>query len=65
MKMWLNLWMMEGWNDYRRVHNLFVMNSLMKMIHRTVDEKHIGLVREKLINSELRDLKVFIPQFCQ
>jgi len=44
--MWLNLWMMEEWNDYRRVHNLFVMNSLMKMIHRTVDEKHRTSERE-------------------
>jgi len=55
----------EEWNDYRRVHNLFVMNNLMKMIHRAVDEKHIELVREKLINSELRNLKVLIPQFYQ
>ena len=38
--------MMEEWNDYRRVHNLFVMNSLMKMIHRTVDEKHRTSERE-------------------
>lgn len=44
--MWLNLWMMEEWNDYRRVHSLFVMNGRMKMIHRTVDEKHRTSERE-------------------
>lgn len=53
------------WNDYRREHNLFVMNNLMKMIHTAIDEKHVELIREKLINSELRNLKVLIPRFYQ
>ncbi len=55
----------DEWYEHRRGHNLFVMNSLMKMIHKAVEEKHVELIREKLINSEIRNLKVLIPRFYQ
>ena len=53
------------WNGYRREHNMFAMNNLMKMIYTAIDEKHVELIREKLVNSELRNLKALIPQFYQ
>jgi hypothetical protein len=52
----------EEWSQYRREHNLFVMNSLMKMINRAITEKQIELVRHKIGNSELGNLKTLIPQ---
>jgi hypothetical protein len=52
----------EEWNEYRREHNLFAMNSLMKMINRAITEKHIELVRQKIKNSEISNLKTLIPQ---
>jgi hypothetical protein len=53
----------EEWNNYRREHNLFAMNSLMKIINRAIREKQIELVRERIKNStELSNLKTLIPQ---
>jgi hypothetical protein len=52
----------EEWNSYRREHNLFVMNNLMKMINRAINEKQIELVRQKIKNSEISNLKTLIPQ---
>ena len=52
----------EEWNDYRREHNLFVMNSLMKMINRAIKEKQIEFVRQKIKDSEISNLKTLIPQ---
>jgi len=52
----------EEWNSYRREHNLFVMNSLMKMINRAIREKQIELVRQKIRDSEISNLKTLIPQ---
>jgi hypothetical protein len=53
----------EEWNNYRREHNLFSMNSLMKIINRAIREKQIELVRERIKNStELSTLKTLIPQ---
>lgn len=52
----------EEWNSYRREHNLFVMNSLMKMINRAIKEKQIELVRQKIRDSEISNLKTLIPQ---
>lgn len=52
----------EEWNSYRREHNLFVMNSLMKMINRAIKEKQIELVRQKIKDSEISNLKTLIPQ---
>lgn len=52
----------DEWNSYRREHNLFVMNSLMKMINRAIKEKQIELVRHKIKDSEISNLKTLIPQ---
>ena len=52
----------EEWNNYRREHNLFVMNNLMKMINRAIEEKQIELVRQKIRDSEISNLKTLIPQ---
>jgi hypothetical protein len=52
----------EEWNSYRREHNLYVMNSLMKMINRAIKEKQIELVRQKIKDSEISNLKTLIPQ---
>ncbi len=52
----------DEWNDYRREHNLFVMNGLMKIINRAIKEKQIELVRQKLKDSEISNLKTLIPQ---
>jgi hypothetical protein len=55
--------MKEEWSSYRREHNLFAMNSLMKLINRAIQEKQIELVRERIKNStELSNLKTLIPQ---
>lgn len=53
---------LEEWNDYRREHNLFVMNNLMKMINRAIKEKQIELVRQKIKDSEIANLKTLIPK---
>lgn len=50
------------WNYKRRDHNLFVMNDLMKIINRAIKERQIELVRERIKNSELGNLKTLIPQ---
>lgn len=52
----------EEWNSYRREHNLFVMNSLMKIINRAIKEKQIELVRHKIKDTEIGNLKTLIPQ---
>jgi hypothetical protein len=52
----------DGWNDHRREHNLFVMNDLMKMISRAIDEKQIEFVRQRIKDSEISNLKTLIPQ---
>jgi len=38
------------------------MNSLMKMINRAIKEKEIELVRQKIKDSEISNLKTLIPQ---
>jgi hypothetical protein len=52
----------EEWNSYRREHNLFVMNRLMKMINTAINEKQIELVRQRIKDSEISNLKTLIPQ---
>ena len=52
----------EEWNSYRREHNLYVMNSLMKMISRAIEEKQIELVRQRIKESEISNLKTLIPR---
>jgi hypothetical protein len=53
----------EEWNSYRREHNLFVMNDLMKIIRRAIKEKQIEFVRQKLKDSpEISNLRTLIPK---
>lgn len=52
----------EEWNRRRREHNLFVMNNLMKIISRAIKEKQIELVRQRIKDSEISNLKKLIPQ---
>ena len=52
----------EEWASYRREHNLFVMNGLMKIINRAIKEKQIEFVRMKIRDSEISTLKTLIPQ---
>jgi queuine/archaeosine tRNA-ribosyltransferase len=52
----------DFWNGSRREHNLFAMNNLMEMINRAIREKQIELVREKIKDSEISNLKTLIPQ---
>ena len=52
----------EEWSSLRREHNLFVMNDLMEMINRAIRDKQIELVRQKLKDSEISNLKSLIPQ---
>jgi queuine/archaeosine tRNA-ribosyltransferase len=52
----------EEWNDNRREHNLPAMNNLMDMISRAINEKQIELVRQKIKDSEISNLKTLIPQ---
>lgn len=54
--------LVEEWSDLRREHNLFVMNDLMEVISRAIKEKQIELVRQKLTDSEISNLKTLIPQ---
>lgn len=53
----------DEWYEIRRRHSLFSMNNLMKMIYRAVKEKHADLIRQKIINSEIRNLQDLIPFF--
>jgi hypothetical protein len=52
----------DEWSEYRREHSLFVMNGLMRMINRAIKEKQIDLVRQKIKNSEISNLRKLIPQ---
>lgn len=51
----------EEWSTLRREHNLFAMNDLIEMISRAIQDKQIELVRQKLKNSEVSNLKTLIP----
>jgi hypothetical protein len=52
----------DEWSALRREHNLFVMNGLMEMISRAIHDKQIEMVRQKISNSEVSNLKTLIPQ---
>jgi hypothetical protein len=52
----------DEWNNHRREHNLFVMNDLMVIIARAIDEKQIEFVRQRINESEVSNLKTLIPQ---
>ncbi len=52
----------DAWYLLRREHFVLTMNEYMKMIRRAINDRHIELAREKIINSDISGLKNLIPR---
>jgi hypothetical protein len=54
---------LDEWNYFRRQHYILTMNNYMEEIQRAIIERNIELARDKLVNSDLSNLKDLIPRY--
>lgn len=52
----------EEWNALRRFHYCFCMQEHMDMISRAIDEGHVELARDMIVNSSISVLKNLVPR---
>lgn len=52
----------DEWYAWRRFHYCFCMQEYMDMIGRAINEKHVELARDMIVNSSISVLKNLIPR---